>query len=142
MAIYIYKNNQQLGPFGDADTVNGLRSGAYSPNDLACRTGMKEWQPLSLLYPSEAHALRPVFQMPQPKQPKCIACGYLGAFKKPPFIYTRDLIISVLLFAVAGVGIVWFIISVLQKKPMSCPNCKTKGHFTIIEPINLIACLC
>jgi hypothetical protein len=33
-------------------------------------------------------------------------------------------------FAMAGAGIIWFIISVLQKKPMSCPNCKAKGSFT------------
>jgi hypothetical protein len=129
MAIYIYKNNQQSGPFADADALNGLRSGLYSPNDMACRTGMKEWRPLSLLCPSETQAIQNVFQAAQPKQPKCLACGYVGAFKKPPFIYMRDLIISIVLFAVAGAGIIWFIISVLQKKPMSCPNCKAKGSF-------------
>jgi hypothetical protein len=130
MEIYIYKNNQQLGPLGETEALNGLRSGAYSPNDMACRTGMKEWRPLSLLYPSETQAVQTVFQTAQTRQPKCTACGYIGAFKKPPFIYLRDLVISVVLFAAAGAGLVWFIISVLQKKPMSCPNCKAKGHFT------------
>jgi hypothetical protein len=127
MEIYIYKNNRQLGPFAEADAVNCLRNGAYLPNDLACRRGMNEWRPLSVLYPSETQF---VFQAAPSRQPKCLACGYTGAFKKPPFIYMNDLVISVILFAVAGAGIIWFIVSVLQKKPMSCPNCKVKGQFT------------
>ena len=36
MAIYISKNTQRLGPFEESAIVDFVRSGAFSPYDLAC----------------------------------------------------------------------------------------------------------
>ncbi|MHB9130431.1 MAG: hypothetical protein ACYDBB_04980 [Armatimonadota bacterium] len=78
---------------------------------------------------SDIPELRGYFQ-PTVKHPKCMVCGYIGPFNKPPFIYTHDLIISIVLFCLFGAGLIWFTISVLIKKPMSCPHCNSKGLFT------------
>ena len=51
MSTYILKNNEQTGPYEDADIRSGLASGAFSYDDHAWREGMAEWQPLSTLYP-------------------------------------------------------------------------------------------
>ena len=69
-------------------------------------------------------------QLEQHNVPRCSNCGYVGIFNKPPLIYTRDLIISIVLFFLFGAGIIWFIISVLQKKPMTCPRCHAHGTDT------------
>jgi len=51
MVIYIYKNNQQFGPFADTAILGWLRNGQLSAEDFACRTGDKGWQPLKNLFP-------------------------------------------------------------------------------------------
>lgn len=133
MSLYLYKENQQLGPYDDSVVVEGLRSGRLAPTDLACREGMGGWQSLTTLFPLEAQPLQTQLQLREPvllKQPKCLVCGYVGPFQKPPIIYPRDLIISLVLFCLFGAGLVWFTISILQKKPKSCPKCKVLGQFT------------
>lgn len=47
--FYIYKNNQQFGPYDESTIVGWLRNGQCSPNDPAMREGMTEWQPLGNL---------------------------------------------------------------------------------------------
>jgi hypothetical protein len=54
MPIYIYKNNQQYGPYEDAAVLDWLRTGRCSLDDLACREGMNQWQPLKILFPASA----------------------------------------------------------------------------------------
>lgn len=54
MSIYVLKNNQQLGPFEESAVSDSLRSGAFSPNDLACRQGMTAWQPLTMILPHQS----------------------------------------------------------------------------------------
>lgn len=54
MSIYVSKNNQRLGPFEESAIGDFLRSGAFSPNDLAWRDGMNSWQPLHTLLPNAA----------------------------------------------------------------------------------------
>lgn len=49
MRFYIYKNNQQFGPYEESAVVEWLRNGQCSPSDLAIREGMNEWQPLGTL---------------------------------------------------------------------------------------------
>jgi hypothetical protein len=53
MAFYIYKNNQQSGPFEEAYIVDGLRRGSFSASDLACREGDSRWLPLETFFPLE-----------------------------------------------------------------------------------------
>jgi hypothetical protein len=52
MSIYIYKNNQQSGPFEEAKVLEMLKSGQLSPNDLAVRKGGQDWQKLDSLFPT------------------------------------------------------------------------------------------
>lgn len=51
MKMYVLKNNQQLGPFEEAEVEAGLINKTYSPTDTGCREGMKVWQPLEKLFP-------------------------------------------------------------------------------------------
>ena len=51
MPIYIYKNNQQLGPFEESQVLEMLGSGQISPNDMGIRQGESQWQPLQNLFP-------------------------------------------------------------------------------------------
>lgn len=46
MPLYIYKNNQQLGPYEEAFVIEGLQNGQFSSSDLAIQQDMTEWQPL------------------------------------------------------------------------------------------------
>jgi hypothetical protein len=59
-AIYIYKNNQQLGPFADTAVLGWLGSGQLSGEDFACPVGGHGWQPLKNLFP----AMTPSAQIP------------------------------------------------------------------------------
>lgn len=52
MSIYIYKNNQQLGPFEENQIFEMLRNNQLSPNDSAFRQGGKEWRKLSEIFPN------------------------------------------------------------------------------------------
>ena len=98
MATFIHKNNEQLGPFDDGQVLASFRVGVYSPDDLAWREGMAEWQPLRNLYPSTqlppplpARLSRPEPQplgddagmrmiLPVGRSGWAIAAGYLGLF--------------------------------------------------------------
>lgn len=55
MSIYIFKNNQQAGPFEEAKVLEMLKNGQLSPNDMGVRQGDKDWQKLSSLFPSVAN---------------------------------------------------------------------------------------
>ncbi len=57
MPTFVSKNGQQEGPFEDPEIVGRLREGYLSGTDLGWREGMKEWIPLSTLYPEHAHKL-------------------------------------------------------------------------------------
>ncbi len=52
MPIYIYKNNQQSGPFEEAKVLEMLAAGQLSPNDMGIRNGESQWQPLKALFPN------------------------------------------------------------------------------------------
>lgn len=49
MAIYILKNSEKQGPYEESIVAGWLLNGTCSPQDLAWRAGMKEWQPLSAI---------------------------------------------------------------------------------------------
>lgn len=51
MQIYIYKNNQQTGPFEESKVLGWLAGGQLSPNDMAIKQGDNQWKPLKDLFP-------------------------------------------------------------------------------------------
>lgn len=95
MATYLSQNNQQTGPFEDAEILASLAAGRCSPEDLAWREGMAAWAPLRTIFPSAAPSPQPP---PLPIKPEmgddfgtrlllpvgrsgwAIAAGYLGLF--------------------------------------------------------------
>lgn len=48
-SYYIYKDNQQFGPYEESIIKQWLDSRQLSPNDYAMRQGMTEWKPLGTL---------------------------------------------------------------------------------------------
>ena len=56
MKFYIYKNNQQNGPFDELTIEGKLRDGTYSFQDLACRQGEQQWHPLSFFFPENLNS--------------------------------------------------------------------------------------
>ena len=56
MQYYIYKNDQQLGPFEESEIRKNLQSGLIQPTDFAFCEGMTKWTPiqqiLQLMIPS------------------------------------------------------------------------------------------
>ncbi|MBA3572838.1 MAG: DUF4339 domain-containing protein [Pyrinomonadaceae bacterium] len=66
MLTYIYKDNEQHGPFEDEEVIVSLQNGSVSPDDLAWRDGFEEWTRLGSLYPS---AERPRLRHHRSRQP-------------------------------------------------------------------------
>ena len=54
MPYYIYRNNEQSGPYEDSFVADEIRQGRFSTNDLGCRVGGTVWQPLSSFFPLES----------------------------------------------------------------------------------------
>jgi hypothetical protein len=52
VSIYIYRNNQQSGPFEENQILQWLASGQLSPEDLAVKQGESDWKPLKVLFPN------------------------------------------------------------------------------------------
>lgn len=50
--IYIYKDNQQSGPYEDNVVLDQLHAGLLSPDDRAIRHGETQWQSLGVLFPN------------------------------------------------------------------------------------------
>jgi hypothetical protein len=50
--IYIFKNNQQSGPYEEHVVLDQLKSGVLSPDDMAVRHGESQWQPLRAIFPA------------------------------------------------------------------------------------------
>lgn len=77
MSTYILKDDQQTGPYEDADIQSGLATGTFAYHDLAWREGLPDWQPLSTLYPPAAVALKPppVPEVTRRASPTCQTCG-------------------------------------------------------------------
>ena len=57
--IYIYKNNQQSGPYEEHLVLDQLKSGMLAPEDLAVRHGDSQWQPLRNMFPEVAGVVQP-----------------------------------------------------------------------------------
>ena len=63
--IYIYKNNQQSGPYEEHIVLEQLRSGTLSPQDLGIRHGESDWAPLGSMFPQAAAPVK----LPPPAPP-------------------------------------------------------------------------
>jgi hypothetical protein len=59
MQIYIYKNNQQMGPFEEQRVLEMLKKGELSANDMGVRQGEKDWQKLGSLFPNSGNVAAP-----------------------------------------------------------------------------------
>jgi hypothetical protein len=57
--IYIYKNNQQSGPYEEHVVLDQLRSGLLKPEDMAIRHGDEQWQPLRTMFPQVVEVAEP-----------------------------------------------------------------------------------
>ncbi|MEI6072110.1 MAG: DUF4339 domain-containing protein [Verrucomicrobiae bacterium] len=52
MQIYLYQNEQQVGPFTVEDIRNMIWEGSVDSNDLGWHEGLTEWQPLNSFLPA------------------------------------------------------------------------------------------
>lgn len=50
--IYIYKNNQQSGPYEENVVLDQLNAGLLSADDMAVRHGETQWQSLGAMFPN------------------------------------------------------------------------------------------
>lgn len=65
MQLYIYKNNQQTGPFDEESVLGELRSGTLSPDDLGIRPGEANWQRLGDIFAGRIPELAVFASAPQ-----------------------------------------------------------------------------
>ncbi len=72
---YVYKNDQQYGPFADAELIDWSQAGYLQPNDLVWRTGMPGWStaaavpglfPAAAALPHQATATPTIAPSPTP----------------------------------------------------------------------------
>ena len=68
MALYIFKDGQQLGPYEDDLVLRSMQNGSFRGEDLASRDGQGDWRPLSFFFPlPEQHPLsQPETNRPRP----------------------------------------------------------------------------
>lgn len=72
MSTFVAQNDQHVGPFEDEAIRAGLRSGQFSPEQLAWREGMPDWVALRTLFPdaspADGRAVPPPLPKRQPNQ--------------------------------------------------------------------------
>ena len=134
MSLHIFKNNEQSGPFEDSYIVENLRKGVLLPNDLACRDGMDDWQPLGGLFPLEVAAVSPNYSVPTNTHqvPKCMVCGYIGPFKKEPMLAAWEIVTAIILLVTVCAWFVFLLIRIMRPKAWVCPKCGAKGLLTFV----------
>jgi hypothetical protein len=111
MSTYLSKNNQQYGPYNDAQIQAFLHDGTFSYEDKAWRDGMPEWLPLRTIYPPPIQP--PPAQIspplpPSPAQPQSV-------FASPIVKYGGGFII--LLCLALFVGFILIISGVVTESP-------------------------
>ena len=67
MEIYISRNQQDYGPYSEAEVREHLRSGDLSPDDFAWRQGLADWVPLHTLGVTPAADLSAPLHPPTPQ---------------------------------------------------------------------------
>ncbi len=95
MQIYLYQNEQQVGPYSEEDIRNMVASGSIAATDHGWREGMAEWQPINtflqfaLLSPASVRIPPPVHAPEEPlilvpqRRPQPIT--YAPSTRKCPF---------------------------------------------------------
>ncbi|MBK8149492.1 MAG: DUF4339 domain-containing protein [Acidobacteria bacterium] len=73
MAVYFYKDNQQLGPYEEEVVVGWLRAGTLTPEVMGIRTGETQWTKLGTLFPQA---------MPEPKPDSVVGIPPTAAISK------------------------------------------------------------
>jgi hypothetical protein len=81
MNTYVSKNNQQCGPYNDAQIQEHLRNGTFNYDDPAWREGLSDWQPLHAFYPPQTpQPVAPTARVSIPKPQVSPILKYGGAF--------------------------------------------------------------
>lgn len=78
MTFHIFKDNEQLGPFEEAEVQRQLQDGTLTCHDLVWAEGMSEWQPLHTVLPAApgtapTSPAAPTVEMPEPPQEEAAA---------------------------------------------------------------------
>jgi hypothetical protein len=61
MGIYVYKDDQQLGPFENAQVAEALHTGKFSYDNVAWQEGWTDWRPLTNIVSPSAAQQNPDF---------------------------------------------------------------------------------
>lgn len=79
MGLYLWINNEQQGPFEEADVRSRLASGALAHEDLVWSEGMTDWKSLREMYPAAAAPAAPASTGPSsvPASASTVAGVYL-----------------------------------------------------------------
>jgi hypothetical protein len=88
MPFYIYKNNEQTGPHDDAVVEDGLRTGKFSPLDLASRDGATGWESLSTFFPFISQS-RSTSSSPTPPASQASSVEP-PSYSPPPYAWAQD----------------------------------------------------
>ncbi len=59
MSFYIYKDEQQLGPYDEESIVEQIQAGTIGPDVFGIRTGDSQWEKLSTLFPQMRFVQQP-----------------------------------------------------------------------------------
>ena len=70
MNYYLYKDDQNIGPLSEDEVTDGLRSGRFLPNDLACRVGEQRWDSLDIIFPNISNQAHPWMEPKNEPQPR------------------------------------------------------------------------
>lgn len=134
MSYFIYKNNEQSGPFDESFVMGELQNGSFLPHDLACREGMSEWSPLYTFF-----HLEPQFQsLSQPIRqavPKCLSCGVVTNWTVESLLLPRHWVVALILLCMFGAGLIYLpLICIIRMNPNSrakiCPACGGRNMWT------------
>ena len=108
MGLYLLKDNQQTGPYEDAEVQSGLVAGKFSYDSLAWREGMPEWQPLSTLFPRATPPKPPVPVPNRNASLNCQTCGQGELVRRKTFrMSTPVVVIGYLLLVPSILGILF-----------------------------------
>lgn len=101
--IYIYKNNQQSGPYEEHLVLDQLRSGLLKPEDMAVRQGDSQWQPLRTMFPDVASTPA---QRAAPLAASATAPPVAAANAKEPEPQYRNTLVPKIFFGLCFLGAV------------------------------------
>lgn len=134
MPFYIYKNSEQSGPFNETVIEDGLRTGNFSPSDLARREETDDWSPLGVFFGAQFQTSAAT-RTTGHEIPKCLCCGAITHWKIEPLFLPRHWIIFIILLCSAGAGLIYLpLIYVIRMNPNSrskiCPICGARNMWT------------